>query len=149
MRQALHIFYKDIRQLRYDIIVTLVLTATCAWYVGHRTPLLGFQTDKLNLVADLLGLLLPFAWGYLVARAIYGEPLPGDRLLSWISAPGCRHGLVTQFKDVTVVGLSQATKSVIISCSWLPKHVPTARLRNRRRGLLHRRRRRPPTQAPN
>ena len=86
MRQALHIFYKDLRQLRYDVIVTLVLTATFAWYVGRRTPLLGFQTDKLNLVADLLGLLLPFAWGYLVARAIYGEPLPGDRQF-WVTKP--------------------------------------------------------------
>ena len=38
MRQALHIFYKDIRQLRYDIIVTLVLTATFAWYVGQAHP---------------------------------------------------------------------------------------------------------------
>jgi hypothetical protein len=40
----------------------------------------------LNLVADLLGLLLPFAWGYLVARAIYGEPLPGDRQF-WVTRP--------------------------------------------------------------
>ena len=86
MRQALHIFYKDIRQFRYDVILTLVLTATFAWYTGHRTPLLGFQTDRLNVVADLLGLLLPFAWGYLVARAIYGEPLPGDRQF-WVTRP--------------------------------------------------------------
>ena len=86
MRQALHIFYKDIRRLRYDVIVTLVLTATFAWSAGQRTPVFDSQTERLNRVADLLGVLLPFAWWYLVARAIYGEPLPGDRQF-WVTRP--------------------------------------------------------------
>ncbi len=83
MRQALHIFYKDVRQLRYDVIVTLVLTATFAWSTGQRTTL---YAQRLSLAASLLGPLLLFAWWYLVARAIYGEPLPGDRQF-WVTRP--------------------------------------------------------------
>jgi hypothetical protein len=86
MRQALHIFVKDTRRLRYDVIVTLVLVAAFAWCLGHRAPAFDPQTAKLYAVAELLRLLLPFAWWYLVARAIYGEPLPGDRQF-WVTRP--------------------------------------------------------------
>lgn len=86
MRQALHIFCKDIRRLRYDILVTLILAATFAWSTGQRTPVFDWQTDRLNRVAELLSLLLPLAWSYLVARAIYGEPLPGDCQF-WVTKP--------------------------------------------------------------
>jgi hypothetical protein len=86
MRQTLHILGKDIRRLRYDIIVTLVLTAIFAWCAGHRSPLFDWQTARMNEVAELLEQLLPVAWWYLMARVIHGEQLPGDRQF-WVTRP--------------------------------------------------------------
>ena len=86
MQQALHIFKKDVRRLRYEIIVTLVLAATFASSVGEGNPVFDWQTDRLNRVAYLLRVLLLLSWGYLVARTIQGEPLPGDRQF-WVTRP--------------------------------------------------------------
>src|SRR5258708_19989445 len=67
MRQALHIFKKDVRFLWYEIAVTLGLVVMLVFY-----PLLEFM--------------VPIAWCILTARLIYAEPLPGDRLF-WITRP--------------------------------------------------------------
>jgi hypothetical protein len=83
MQQALHIFIKDIRRLRYDILVILALTATFAWCEGHRVP---FVTDKVSLAAGLIEWLLPLGWWYLAAEAIFGEPLPGNCQF-WVTRP--------------------------------------------------------------
>ncbi len=83
MQQALHIFVKDVRRLRYDILVVLVLTATFAWCEGHRVP---FFVDKRTMVAYLLEGLLPLGWWYLAAQAVFGEPLPGDCQF-WVTRP--------------------------------------------------------------
>ena len=91
MQQALHIFVKDVRRLRYDILVVLVLTATFAWCEGHRTP---FLIDKLTPPAFLLEGLLPLGWWYLVAEAVFGEPLPGDCQF-WVTRPFRWQSLLT------------------------------------------------------
>jgi hypothetical protein len=83
MQQALHIFVKDVRRLRYDIVIVLVLTATFAWCEGHRTP---FLIEKLTVPAYLLGGLLPLGWWYLAAQAVFGEALPGDCQF-WVTRP--------------------------------------------------------------
>jgi hypothetical protein len=67
MRQALHIFKKDIRYLWYEVALTLVIVAMLAFNMW-------------------VSVLLTFAWCYLTARLIYAEPLPGDRLF-WITRP--------------------------------------------------------------
>jgi hypothetical protein len=68
MRQALHIFKKDVRYLWYELAVTLALVVMFAcnlWWIEF---------------------MLPIAWVNLTARLIYAEPLPGDRLF-WITRP--------------------------------------------------------------
>jgi hypothetical protein len=67
MRQALHIFKKDVRYLWYEIAVTLGLVVMIVFY-----PWLEF--------------IVPIAWCNLAARLIYAEPLPGDRLF-WVTRP--------------------------------------------------------------
>ena len=87
MRQALHIFGKDIRRLRFEIAAALVLFAAFA-FTGVR---LAERTDEylnqyLSQAWILEGYILPFAWWLLVARVIHAEPLPGDRQF-WITRP--------------------------------------------------------------
>ena len=72
MKQALHIFQKDIRYLRYDIAVTLA--AVIAFTV----------TAAYNL--SLLAAFLPVTWWFLIARVIHAEPLPGHRQF-WVTRP--------------------------------------------------------------
>jgi hypothetical protein len=83
MQQALHIFVKDVRGLRYDLVVVLALTATFAWCEGHRIP---FASDRVSQAAGLLKVLLPLAWWYLAAQVVFAEPLPGDCQF-WVTRP--------------------------------------------------------------
>jgi hypothetical protein len=87
MRQAWHIFLKDVRRLRYEVIVILALTAAYAWLQGHWSPLSSLRAVRLNQMANMLRIfLLPMAWWYLASLAVYGEPLPGDRQF-WVTRP--------------------------------------------------------------
>ena len=87
MQQAWHIFLKDVRRLRYELIVVLALTAAYAWLQGHWSPLYSARHERLNAMAGLLrDFLLPVAWWYLVSLAVYGEPLPGNRQF-WVTRP--------------------------------------------------------------
>ena len=87
MRQAWHIFVKDVRRLRYEVIVILALTAAYAWLQGHWSPLYSARNGRLNQTAGMLrDFLLPMAWWYLASLAVYGEPLPGDRQF-WVTRP--------------------------------------------------------------
>ena len=87
MRQAWHIFLKDVRRLRYELIVILAMTAAYAWLQGHWSPLYSARNGRVNQTAGLLRVfLLPMAWWYLASLAVYGEPLPGDRQF-WVTRP--------------------------------------------------------------
>jgi len=87
MQQAWHIFLKDVRRLRYELIVVLALTAAYAWLQAHWSPLYSARNERLNAMAGLLrGFLLPVAWWYLASLAVYGEPLPGNRQF-WVTRP--------------------------------------------------------------
>jgi len=87
MQQAWHIFLKDVRRLRYELIVVLALTAAYAWLQGHWSPLSSARNERLNAMAGLLrDFLLPVAWWYLASLAVYGEPLPGNRQF-WVTRP--------------------------------------------------------------
>ncbi|MGE5486478.1 MAG: hypothetical protein ACM3ZB_01495 [bacterium] len=73
MRQAWHIFQKDVRHLRLEIALALVAVAVFAFTVarGISTPLAG---------------VLPVVWWILIARAVHAEPLPGVRQF-WVTRP--------------------------------------------------------------
>jgi hypothetical protein len=70
MRQALHIFRKDIRHLRLEICLVVALAAILAWQ----------HADQWTQVLFIL------AAAYLIARLIQDEPIPGDRQF-WITRP--------------------------------------------------------------
>ena len=80
MSQALHIFRKDLRSMRWEIAAVLVLVAAYTFIV--RAPG-GIFPEWV----------LPLAWIYLVVRAILEEPLPGDRQF-WITRPYNRGSLI-------------------------------------------------------
>jgi hypothetical protein len=86
MRQALHIFKKDVRQLWFEIAIVLIVTAAFA-FIGARR---GFWLDdpgaNRSVAWSMVQLMLPLAWWILIARVVYGEILPGERQF-WITRP--------------------------------------------------------------
>ncbi len=72
MKQALHIFKKDVRYLRYDIGITL-LAVVAFMVMGIRQP-------------SFLGVFLPVIWWFLIARVVHAEALPGHRQF-WLTRP--------------------------------------------------------------
>jgi len=80
MNQTLHIFKKDVRRLWWAISITLLLVAA----LGHIDR---WRADSLVSSAEgLLDLLLPLSWACLIAMAVHGEPLAGDRHF-WLTRP--------------------------------------------------------------
>jgi hypothetical protein len=69
MRQALHIFRKDVRYLRLEILLVVLLSVVLA----------AVRPDWIDSI------LLPAA-AFLTARLIQAEPIPGDRQF-WITRP--------------------------------------------------------------
>lgn len=78
MKQALHIFKKDVRYLRYDIAITLLAVIAFAVAGARHTP--------------SIGVFLPVIWWFLIARVIHAEPLPGYHQF-WITRPYERKSL--------------------------------------------------------
>ncbi len=68
MKQAVHIFTKDVRYFRYDIGITL-LAAMAFCFVGRRNVRGPGPT----------ALILPVTWWFLIARVIHAEALPANR----------------------------------------------------------------------
>ncbi len=84
MRQALHIFVKDVRRLRYEILVVLAVAATFAWVDGLGVP---WRNDPAIGRADtVLKLLLVVAWWFLIARTVY-EDSPVGHTQFWVTRP--------------------------------------------------------------
>ncbi len=92
MRQALHIFRKDLEHLRYDLLVVFALVAL--FTAGNVRQAHEWWLDR--TVGQDYTPLLPLitgAWAYLLARAIQSEALPGDRQL-WLTRPYSRASLL-------------------------------------------------------
>jgi len=120
-QQALHIFRKDVRHLRFEIagilllLIVLVLTGVQTWE--------GLQARGGPESSDgPLDLLLPVAWSLLIARAIQTEALPGDRHF-WLTRPYSRPGLLLS-KALLIVAFINlpllAAQAAIISLDGLP-----------------------------
>lgn len=75
MRQALHIFTKDIRYLRLEIGLFAALSAIFAWAGTHASSSKG-----------LIQSLLMLASVYLITRLIHAEAIPGDKQF-WVTRP--------------------------------------------------------------
>ena len=79
MKQALHIFKKDVRYLWWEIALSFLLLAMFVNTQLHRGIL------RENYAAIMSYLLLAF-WAFLSARLIQAEAIPGDRQF-WITRP--------------------------------------------------------------
>jgi hypothetical protein len=77
MRQALHIFRKDVRFLWVPISLALSLTTAFAWSRAGTHP---------DAVRQPITTLLILGWWYLAASVIYKETLVGDRQF-WVTRP--------------------------------------------------------------
>jgi hypothetical protein len=84
MRQAIHIFRKDVRHCWPYIAATLSLTALNAWQAstdGMDTQHLGPHLSDLMLI-----MLMVLAWWLAIGAAIHGESAIGDRQF-WTTRP--------------------------------------------------------------
>ena len=90
MNQTLHIFRKDFRRLRWEILAALALTALFAC-AQSRYPWHTLYGRALSIL-DLSFIVL-LAWFYLIARVVHEEPLVGDNAF-WLSRPYSRKSLL-------------------------------------------------------
>ncbi len=92
MKQALHIFRKDIRHHWPEWAVSLALVAGYArheirsWHTGEVAFGVGGWFLSSDFLSGLTVVLLPIAWMLLVVRAVQGESLVGDRQF-WVTRP--------------------------------------------------------------
>ncbi len=92
-QQALHIFRKDARHLRWELIaafvlmILLVITGAQSWEAIQERGGPDYNSES------PLSLLLAISWSLLIARAIQTEALPGDRHF-WLTRPYNRAALV-------------------------------------------------------
>ncbi len=108
MRQALHIFGKDVRCLTYEIVATLALVATNVYFslAGSR----ALPTDE-----PFTELFLPLAAWVLIARVIQAEALPGTQQF-WLTRPYSRGSLLAAkaLFLVTFISLPKLVSDAIV-----------------------------------
>ncbi len=122
IQQALHIFRKDARHLRFEIaavallLTILMLTGIQTWEGLQESG--GRMPDS----AAPLTVLLVISWSLLIARVIQTEALPGDRHF-WLTRPYGRASLVLS-KALFIVAFINlpllATQAIIVSLDGLP-----------------------------
>ena len=96
MKQILHIFKKDVRQFRLEILLCLALVAAFAMMYPRQWSSenhgfsaiahFSFTVGGTELLASLLVVLVPVAWWILITRVVHGENLVGDRQF-WVTRP--------------------------------------------------------------
>src|SRR6266446_4223480 len=86
MRQALHIFAKDVRCFWLQIEVSLLVVAAFTWVALRRSPL-GTDLSHISPEAwDTATFLVLVAGLILIVSVIHAEALPGDRQF-WLTRP--------------------------------------------------------------
>jgi hypothetical protein len=86
MKQALHIFLKDMRRAWPYAAIVLAITAALAYLTPKYTPVFGLGGSRLNGTVNILQFLLPVAWWFTIAHVVHGEALVGDRQF-WVTRP--------------------------------------------------------------
>src|SRR5256885_7745806 len=86
MRQALHIFKKDVRHLWFEIAVAITVVGAFTFTGARRALWLVDPATNRTAAWTLVMILLPLAWWTLIARVIHDEALPGDSQF-WITRP--------------------------------------------------------------
>jgi hypothetical protein len=86
MKQALHIFRKDVRHLRPELAMYGGLLVAFALVTPLLWPGSSPHNEVLQMFATLLTFLLPVSWLVLTARLVHEESLVGDRQF-WVTRP--------------------------------------------------------------
>jgi hypothetical protein len=86
MGQAIHIFKKDVRHLRFEIAIAITVAALFAFIETKHALWPADMVNSRTLTSYLALLLLPVAWWMLIGRVVHDEALPGDRQF-WITRP--------------------------------------------------------------
>ena len=86
MKQALHIFKKDVRYLRYEIALT-ILAAAAFIFTGIRHGIsVSNAIPNQSAAASSLMVFLPVTWWFLITRVIQAES-PTSRTQFWLTRP--------------------------------------------------------------
>jgi hypothetical protein len=110
MSQVLHILRKDVRYLRWELVLFVVLAALLAWFETHST--MAWWTEAL----------VPVAGAYLVVRLIQAEALCGENQF-WLTRPYSRTSLAgakALFVLVFVIIPLMAAQAAILIMLKLP-----------------------------
>jgi len=86
MRQALHIFAKDVRLYWIEILATLSITALFAWVYPMDWGVFVQRQAVWPWVPGTITALVPVSWLVLITRVIHAESLVGERQF-WITRP--------------------------------------------------------------
>nr|HEV7954145.1 ABC transporter permease [Candidatus Acidoferrales bacterium] len=86
MGQAIHIFKKDVRHLRFEIAIAITVAALFAFIETKHALWPVDLVNSRTLTSYLALLLLPVAWWMLIGRVVHDEALPGDRQF-WLTRP--------------------------------------------------------------
>lgn len=122
MRQILHIFKKDVRCLRYEILLILAMTALFAFLGARSQPAITQFSQRVDEWNVLYRLFLPLGWWYLIAAVIHEEALPGHRQFwqtrpyAWASLLGAKLLFIAAFVNLPVF----LADCVIISAQGFP-----------------------------
>ncbi|HEY3455895.1 MAG TPA: hypothetical protein VGK64_14915 [Bryobacteraceae bacterium] len=108
MRQALHIFKKDVRHLWFEIAIVLVVTAAFAFVGARRAFWLDDPNANRNVAWTMAQILLPLAWWILIARVVYSETLPGDRQF-WTTRP---------YRWMSLLGAKLLFIAIFVNLPW-------------------------------
>lgn len=110
MRQAWHIFRKDVAHLWPHVTIVLLLVAAFVVSSTNEQPAI--------LRRELLGVLVPVAYAWLIVMVVHQEALPGHRQF-WLTRPCCLGSLVAAkilFILLFVCG-SMLAKDVLIAAA--------------------------------
>ena len=86
MKQALHIFRKDVRHLTPELAMYGGLLVAFTVVTPLLWPGSGSHSEMLSMFATLLMVLLVVSWLVLVTRLVHEESLVGDRQF-WVTRP--------------------------------------------------------------
>jgi hypothetical protein len=114
LRQTLHIFRKDLRALRWEVALVLLL---CVALVATTAKAWSWPPTSNSFISPLLLL----AWILVIARLIQNEPVPGDRQF-WLTRPYQRPALLAAkllFVAAVILAPLAASQVLILRLSGL------------------------------
>jgi hypothetical protein len=124
MRQTIHIFIKDVWHWRWAIAGLIALLAARTAVTPRYSPIYH-PGWGLNRTIDLLNLLLPVAWWFLVAIVIHDESLVGDRQF-WLTRPYSWKSLLAAkllFVGVIVMAPLLVSDAIVLALSGFSPRV--------------------------